>query len=72
METQPDGSMVMRPVKVVPVTLAVQESQAARDWAQTHTAEIDQYNAWAAQPQQPSRRAPKKAALSDYQLLLNQ
>jgi hypothetical protein len=57
MEIQPDGCIVMRPVKVVPLTLAVQESQApygpvpqqqaqlkkaAGDWAQTHAAEIDQ------------------------------
>jgi hypothetical protein len=71
MEIQPDGSIVMRPVKVVPLTLAVHESQApygpvpqqqaqlkkaAGDWAQTHAAEIDQYNAWAAQREPYSQR----------------
>jgi len=71
MEIQPDGTIVMRPVKVVPATLAVQEpqapygqvpqqqaqlKQAVGDWAQTHAAEIDQYNAWAAQREPYSQR----------------
>lgn len=71
MDIQPDGCIVMRPVKVVPLTLAVQESaapygpapqqqaqlkKAAGDWAQTHAAEIDQYNAWATQREPYSQR----------------
>lgn len=70
-DVQPDGSIVMRPVKVVPVAFSVQESQAsygqapqqqaqlkqaAGDWAQTHAAEIEQYNAWAAQREPYSQR----------------
>jgi hypothetical protein len=71
MEIQPDGCIVMRPVKVVPVVFTAQESQtpygqapqqqaqlkqAAGDWAQTHAAEIDQYNAWATQREPYSQR----------------
>ena len=50
MEIQPDGCIVMRPVKVVPLT------QVAGDWAQTHAADIDQYNAWATQREPYSQR----------------
>ncbi len=67
---QPDGSIVMKPVKVVPVTPSVQESQAAygqskqnkaagqasREWADANATSIDQYNAWASQREPYSQR----------------
>jgi hypothetical protein len=70
-DIQSDGSILMRPVKVVPVTTAVHESlpaygppqatrqatgQATRDWAEGHAAEIEQYNAWASQREPYSQR----------------
>nr|WP_295769204.1 hypothetical protein [Rhodoferax sp.] len=68
-ESLADGSIVMRPMKVVPAaTYVAQESlasygatppppkQSAREWAQTHTADIDQYNAWATQREPYSQR----------------
>ena len=67
---QPDGSIVMNPVKVVPATLAGNESQATtrvarqgtgqlasiREWATENAASIDQYNAWASQREPYSQR----------------
>ena len=67
--TQPDGCIVMKPVKVVPVTPMVSEAQAVygqparppndqgtREWAEANAASIDQYNAWAAQREPYSQR----------------
>ena len=72
-----DGNILMRPVKVVPVTSAVHESQpaygqpqgqpeqkatdqakrqATQAWAESHAAEIEQYNAWASQREPYSQR----------------
>lgn len=57
---QPDASIVLRPVQVVPLVPSVQETQATyqkqeksaaqatREWADSHQAEIAQYNTWAA------------------------
>lgn len=70
-ETQADGSIVMRPVKVVPMTLGVQESptiydakaSAAREstqqWADAHATEIDQYNAWASEREPYAQRVKR-------------
>ena len=70
MGVQPDGSIVMSPVKVVPATLTTHEPQAAyvvarlstgqaasiREWANENAANIDQYNAWASQRESYSQR----------------
>ncbi len=67
MELQPDGSILMRPVKVVPdVPTALEpvaaylKTQAVRqstsEWAERHAAEIEQYNAWASQREPYSQR----------------
>lgn len=66
---QPDGNIVMKPVKVVPVTVAAQEAQApygpatpsaaapaTREWADANATRIEQYNAWAAQREPYSQR----------------
>lgn len=67
---QPDGSIVMKPVKVVPDTSAVREpqalygqskqnkaaGQASREWADANADSIDQYNAWASQREPYSQR----------------
>ena len=67
---QPDGSIVMNPVKVVPATLTTYESHAVsgtarqgtghaattREWADANAANIDQYNAWASQREPYSQR----------------
>ncbi|WP_114968094.1 hypothetical protein [Rhodoferax ferrireducens] len=50
-DIQPDGSIIMRPMKVVPAG-----RQAAGEWAQANTAQIDQYNAWATQREPYSQR----------------
>jgi len=70
-DIQPDGSIIMRPMKVVPAGHAVQESpaaygqtqppqtpgrQAAGEWAQANKAQIEQYNAWATQREPYSQR----------------
>ncbi len=69
-ETAGDGSIAMRPVKVVPMAApapTVQEAGAAyrvspgtqqdnRAWAEAHAPEIDQYNAWASQSEPYSQR----------------
>lgn len=47
---QPDGSITMNPVKVVPATLTT------REWADANGANIDQYNAWAVQREPYSQR----------------
>mgnify|MGYP001431480522 CR=1 FL=1 len=63
LQTMEDGRIVLQPVRVVPVV--VQEEAAhcgaqvlalAGDWARQHSAEIDQYNAWAAKRQPYSQR----------------
>lgn len=54
-DIQPDGAIMMRPVKVVPAhqpsTPATQNSNSTesrtREWAEAHAADIDQYNTWA-------------------------
>ena len=66
-----DGSIVMQPVKVVPITPSVQEThapyrvgaaehpsnrQSIQEWAQAHAEEIAQYNAWASQTEPYSQR----------------
>lgn len=65
---EPDDSIVMRPVKVVPVSAVVQAptvqpvpdapasaaSHAA--WVREHAADIDEYNAWAEQREPYSQR----------------
>ena len=70
LSVQADGSIVMKPVKVVPATPAVHESQAtygqpkqnkaagqaSREWADANAASIDQYNAWASQREPYSQR----------------
>ena len=62
LQTQEDGSIVMRPVKVVPVAPTTTESnrpnqsQSISDWAQAHEGDIAQYNAWASQAEPYSQR----------------
>ncbi len=64
-----DGSIVMQPVKVVPVTPSVQEQPAAytvnpakptgirvHEWTNENAQRIEQYNAWAEQRQPYSQR----------------
>jgi hypothetical protein len=68
---QADGSIVMRPVKVVPITTVVREAQpdyeqqpaprqnashATREWADAHASDIAQYNTWASQNEPYSQR----------------
>jgi len=58
---QADGSIIMKPMKVVPVTLMVSEAQVVhgqgtREWADANAANIDQYNAWASQREPYSQR----------------
>jgi len=65
---QPDASIVLRPVQVVPLVTSVQETQATygrqekseaqttREWADAHQAEIGQYNLWAAQQEPYAQR----------------
>ena len=64
---RPDGSIVMQPVKVVPVTASVQEERAAykadaaqglttQAWAQDHAHDIAQYNDWATQREPYAQR----------------
>jgi hypothetical protein len=67
MQTAEDGSIIMRPVKVVPMTPSVQETQApyrvnaaaqqrVQEWAETHANDIAQYNAWASQNEPYAQR----------------
>ena len=67
LQTGDDGSIVMRPVKVVPATATAQETQAPyrvtpatqqnnREWAETHAEDIALYNAWASQSEPYSQR----------------
>jgi hypothetical protein len=64
---RPDGSIVMQPVKVVPVTASVQEERTAyktdaaqglttQAWAQAHAHDIAQYNDWATQREPYAQR----------------
>ena len=48
---QPDGSIVMNPVKMVPAA-----AQSTREWANASATAIDQYNAWAAEREPYSQR----------------
>ena len=67
--TQPDGSIVMRPVKVVPVMPMASEAhavygqpvmpandQGTREWATVNADNINQYNTWASQREPYSQR----------------
>lgn len=67
--TQLDGSIVMTPVKIVPITTMVSEAlpdwgktvklvndSSTREWAEANAANIDQYNAWASQREPYSQR----------------
>lgn len=62
LQTMEDGRIVLQPVRVVPVVQEEAVHYTARaplpadDWARQHTAEIDQYNAWAAGRQPYSQR----------------
>jgi hypothetical protein len=67
---QQNGSIIMNPVKVVPATLTTHEPRtplavtkqhggqatSTREWADANAANIDQYNAWAAQREPYSQR----------------
>lgn len=69
-QTAPDGTITLMPVKVVPAPLHAQEEPARytrvapiesappepADWAQLHAEQITQYNAWAADRQPYSQR----------------
>ena len=63
-EVQPDGAILMRPVKVVPVHAPVgkvaesvaQYKQTNKAWAESHATEIDAYNAWANEREPYSQR----------------
>ena len=66
LQTQADGSIVLQPVKVVPVTHTVQEPRAqyaaastpsdVAAWAEAHAQQIAEYNAWAAEREPYSQR----------------
>ncbi len=61
MQTAPDGTITLQPVKVVPM---VQEEAPAfvsasanhEQWARDNATEIDQYNAWAEQREPYAQR----------------
>jgi hypothetical protein len=69
---QPDGSIVMQPVKVVPVVAAPsaqeelaayqvitakpQDAQTTREWADANARQIAQYNDWVAQREPYAQR----------------
>lgn len=69
-QTAPDGTITLMPVKVVPAPLIAQEetaryasaaptdaaAPAPAEWAQQHAGQIAQYNAWAADRQPYSQR----------------
>jgi hypothetical protein len=54
--TEPDNTIVLRPVKVVPVSAVVQTPLPTHQWAQDNAPEIAQYNAWAEQREPYSQR----------------
>lgn len=54
--TEPDNTIVLRPVKVVPVSAVVQTPSPAASWAEDNAAEIASYNAWAEQREPYSQR----------------
>ena len=54
--TEPDNTIVLRPVKVVPASAVVQNPQPSSDWAQDHEADIALYNAWAEQREPYAQR----------------
>jgi hypothetical protein len=64
LQTADDGSLKLTPVKVVPIAQETQaeyrpapsSQQTIRQWAQTHAADIAQYNAWASENQPYSQR----------------
>lgn len=62
LQTMEDGRIVLQPVRVVPMVqeesaqYSVQVPVPTDEWARQHSAEIDQYNAWAAGRQPYSRR----------------
>ena len=45
--TEPDNTIVLRPVKVVPVSAVVQPTPPSVNWAEDNAADIARYNAWA-------------------------
>jgi len=63
-DVQPDGAILMRPVKVVPVHAPVGKvaesvadyTLANKAWAESHATEIDAYNAWAKEREPYSQR----------------
>jgi hypothetical protein len=73
LDFQPDGSILMRPVRVVPANTAVHEQvpayaaapgaaaapDAAREWVAAHGPQIDQYNAWAVEREPYSQRVKR-------------
>lgn len=54
--TEPDDTIVLRPVKVVPASAVIQTPPPATQWAQDNAPEIAQYNAWAEQREPYSQR----------------
>ena len=70
LQTAADGSVTLTPVKVVPVVqeeaaayaskgsaAATQgRAQSTKAWADAHTTEIEQYNAWSSQNEPYSQR----------------
>ena len=54
-QTAADGSIVMRPVKVVP-TDPQNTRKGVQEWAEAHAEDIAQYNAWASQTEPYSQR----------------
>jgi hypothetical protein len=56
-----DGSIVMKPVKVVPAKpepepASTSASTTTREWANAHASDIEQYNAWASKREPYSQR----------------
>lgn len=69
---QPDGSVIMRPVMVVPAAHLASEQipaygsaeareaqRASSAWAAGHAKEIDEYNAWAGEREPYSQRVKR-------------
>ncbi len=68
-QTAPDGTITLMPVKVVPAPITAQEeptryaaaagtadARRIHEWSSQHATEIDQYNAWAEQREPYSQR----------------
>lgn len=54
--TEPDDTIVLRPVKVVPASAVIQTPPSTPQWAEDHAPQISQYNAWAEQREPYSQR----------------